>query len=231
MHNPGPAAVEPRQRRPLTSESPRARRFALPEMHDPRTDEAIDALLAGRARHRGRPVTALVPTENGRPFDGLESRVAWNQALERENARQQRYSRATSIVAFGVQVLSEAGRAQGWQERVASPIAHAIRRGARDTDLVTRAGPGLFEVLLPETTESEAVAFADRIVSDCRIWLDAVAAPVAVRAAVAGTTGDIDLAETLERAVALIEGSPRPAAQRRYQPESDQEPAELDRPR
>jgi hypothetical protein len=173
-------------------------------MHDPRTDEAIEALLAGRARRRGRPVTALVPTDGSRPLTGLESRVAWNDALRREDARQQRYSRATSIVTFGVRLLAESARDDGWLDRAAPPIAHAIRRGARETDLVTRAGPGLFQVLLPETTESEAAAFADRVVTDCRIWLEAMAAPVAVHAAAAGTTGDMDLSQTLERALELL---------------------------
>ncbi|HYL40101.1 MAG TPA: hypothetical protein VET90_02225, partial [Candidatus Binatus sp.] len=103
-------------------------------MHDPRTDEAIDALLAGRARHRGRPVTSLVPSD-GRSLGDLESRVAWNEALRREGARQQRYSRATSIVAFGVRPLSDAARSDGWLDRVAGAVAHSIRRGARETDL------------------------------------------------------------------------------------------------
>ncbi len=173
-------------------------------MHDPRTDEAIDALLAGRARHRGRPVTALVPAGDGRTLAGLESRVAWNEALRREDARQQRYSRATSIVAIGVRPLSESARADGWLDRVASPIAHAIRRGARETDLVTRAGPGRFQVLLPETTEAEAAAFAERVMADCRVWLAAMAAPIAIHAAAAGTTGDIGLPDTLDRALELL---------------------------
>src|SRR5512141_3304630 len=153
-------------------------------MQDPRTDEAIEALLAGRARRRGRPVTALVPSDGVRRLQGLESRVAWNDALRREDARQQRYSRTTAIVALAVRPLTEAARLDGWLDRVASPVAHSIRRGARETDLVTRAGPGLFEVLLPETTESEAASFADRVVADGRIWLDAMAAPVAIHAAV-----------------------------------------------
>ena len=173
-------------------------------MHDPRTAEAIDALLAGRARRRGRPVTPLVPAGAGHTLSRLESRVAWYEALRREDARQQRYSRATAIVAFGVRPLSDVARDDGWLDRVASPVSHAIRRGARETDLVTRAGPGLYQVLLPETTESEAAAFAERVVADCRIWLEAMAAPVMVHAAAAGTTGDMDLDETLARAVELL---------------------------
>jgi GGDEF domain-containing protein len=173
-------------------------------MHDPRTDEAIEALLAGRARRRGRPVTALVPSGGEPPLDGLETRVAWNAALHREDARQQRYSRATSIVAFRVRTLSATARNDGWLDRVASPIAHAIKRGARETDLVTRAGPSLYQVLLPETMESEAAGFADRVVGDCRVWLEAMGAPVAIHAAVAGSTGDMSLEETLDRAVGLV---------------------------
>jgi GGDEF domain-containing protein len=173
-------------------------------MQDPRTDEAIDALLAGRARRRGRPMTALVQDGDERPLDGLESRVAWTAALHREGARQQRYSRATSIVAIRVRVRRETAHAEGWLDRMASPIAHAIRRGARETDLVTRAGPGLFQVLLPETTETEAAAFADRVVGDCRVWLEAMRVPVAIHAAAAGTTGDTNLEETLERALGLV---------------------------
>jgi len=173
-------------------------------MHDPRTDEAIEALLAGRARRRGRPMTALAPGDGTRALVGLESRVAWTAAMHREDARQQRYSRATSIVAFSVHPLTETARGDGWLDRVAPPIAHAIRRGARETDLVTRAGPGLYQVLLPETTESEAAGFAERVVADCRIWLEAMAAPLAIQASAAGTTGDTDLAQTLDRALDLL---------------------------
>ena len=173
-------------------------------MHDPRTDEAIEALLAGRARRRGRPMTALAPGDGTRALVGLESRVAWTAAMHREDARQQRYSRATSIVAFRVRTLSATARNDGWLDRVASPVAHAIRRGARETDLVTRAGPGLYQVLLPETMESEAAGFADRVVGDCRVWLEAMAAPVAIHAAAAGTTGDTSLEETLARALELL---------------------------
>ena len=173
-------------------------------MHDPRTDEAIDALLAGRARRRGRPVTALVPTDAPRPFIGLETRLAWTDALKRESARQQRYGRAASIVVFEIEPLTDIARTAGWLERIAAPVAHAVRRGARETDLVTRAAPGLFQVLLPETSESEAAAFADRVVADCHVWVEAMAAPVTIRAAAAATTGDLNLEETLERALGLL---------------------------
>lgn len=173
-------------------------------MHDPRTDEAIDALLAGRARRRGRPIRALIPAEAGPPLTGLESRISWTDALRREQARQQRYGHAASIVAFGIQPLTEVARLDGWLDRVAPPVAHAIRRGARETDLVTRTGPGLFQVLLPETTEIEAQALADRIVADCQVWLDAMAAPLAIRGAGAGIAANDDPDAALDRALQAL---------------------------
>jgi PleD family two-component response regulator len=173
-------------------------------MKDPRTDEAIDALLAGRARHRGRPKAEPVPLGAGVPFGALESRVAWTQALARESARQQRYGRAASVVIFQVETLTKGAHADGWLERVAGPIAHAIRRGARETDLATRSAPGRFQVLLPETTESEAATFADRVVADCQVWLEAMSAPLGIRATAASTTGDSDLENALERALLLL---------------------------
>jgi GGDEF domain-containing protein len=173
-------------------------------MKDPRTDEAIDALLAGRARHRGRPKAEPSVPGVGLPFGALESRVAWTQALARESARQQRYGRAASVVVFQVEPLTKATYLDGWTERVAGPVAHAIRRGARETDLATRSGPGRFQVLLPETTESEAATFADRVVRDCAVWLEATGAPLTVRAAAASTTGDSNLENALERALDLL---------------------------
>jgi GGDEF domain-containing protein len=203
---PGPAAAVTPPGACPTSESPRARRFALPEMHDPRTDAAIDALLAGRARRRGRPDATPWAIDAARhPLEGLISRVAWAEALEREGARVLRYGHVASMVVFELAPLSEPGTRDGWIERLAGPVAHAIRRGARETDLITRAAPGRFLVLLPETTETEASRFADRVLRDIRVWLEAMGAPIGVRAAAsAAAAGDGGLEVALERGQELL---------------------------
>src|SRR5438045_1884305 len=59
-----------------TSESPRAR-FTLPQLDDPRTDEAIDALLAGAERKRGRPAPDFIPMGGREAYAGIESRMSW----------------------------------------------------------------------------------------------------------------------------------------------------------
>ena len=96
--------------------------------------------------------------------------------------------------------------AQDWLGRVAGPIAHALRRGIRETDLVTRTASASFQVLLPETTEAEAAHVADRVLADCDVWLQAVGAPVSVRASAAGTTPEITLDAALERALREVDG-------------------------
>src|SRR3990172_8865785 len=58
-----------------------------------------------------------------------------------------------------------------------APIAHAIHRGIRETDFVTRTAGARFQILLPETSASEAAHVADRVVADCDVWLQAIGAP------------------------------------------------------
>jgi GGDEF domain-containing protein len=181
-------------------------------MHDPRTDEAIDALLAGRARRRGRPTASPIPLDGARHPTGLLSRVAWTEALGRESARLERYGHVAAVAVFqladsagGASTATTDGDGDGWLERLAGPVARTIRRGARETDLITRAGPGRYQVLLPETTESEAGLFAERVAADCGAWFGAIAAPVTIRASVAAaTTGESQLEDALDRALALL---------------------------
>jgi GGDEF domain-containing protein len=204
------ALSAPRHPRPATgarttSDSTRARRFALPDLNDPRTEESIDAYLAGPATRRGRPgATEPIPFAAGHPFDGLLARVAWLEALARESTRQERYGRPAAVVVFDVEASRGVASLDDWLGRIAGPIAHAIRRGARETDLVTRVGPARFQVLLPETTELEASRYADRVVADCRIWLGAMGAPVGLRSIAAAPTGESTLEDALELALGQL---------------------------
>ena len=196
----------------LTSETPRSRRFNLPQLNEPRTDEAIDALLHGAERKRGRPAPAEpLPIMGRATFEGLESRIAWMEALKREDARQLRYRHAASIVVIEARALADGGSTTDWLARVAGPIAHTIRRAARATDRVTRASETRFMVLLPETSEIDAAHYAERVLADCAVWLNAMHAPVAVRAsaAAAAATSDHSLEDALSRAIeALANGLP-----------------------
>ena len=140
-------------------------------------------------------------------FEGLENRIAWMDAVRREDARQQRYRRAASIVVIEARALNRStGGADDWLSRSAGPIAHTIRRAARQTDRITRASETRFLVLLPETTEVDAAHFAERVLSDCAVWLNAANAPIAVRAsaAAATATSEASLEDALGRALEAL---------------------------
>jgi len=187
-----------------TSETNRTRRFSLPDLADERTDEAISAFLSGPEHRRGRPDGGSVMLADAGPFTSLTGRLAWTEALKRESARNRRYLRPAAIVVIAAGSTANAAAADHWLARVAAPIAHAVRRGVRDADLVTRTATATFQILLPETTELQATRFAERVVADCDVWLRAISAPVHMRAAAAGTSADATIEDALERALQAI---------------------------
>ena len=182
----------------------RVRRFSLPDLADERVDDAITSFLSGPEHRRGRrePAAEVQPGSNGaNAFGALENRIAWMEALRREAARSVRYRRAAAIMVIAGVATADTREASAWLARMAGPIAHAIHRGIRDTDLVTRTGDARFQVLLTETTAREARHVAERVVHDCQVWLQAVQAPLSVRAASAGTAPDTTLEQALEQAL------------------------------
>jgi hypothetical protein len=138
--------------------------------------------------------------------EGMESRIAWMEALRREDARQARYRRAASIVVLEARPLADTETAADWLGRIVGPLAHTIRRAARATDRVTRTSETRFLVLLPETTESDAAHFAERVMDDCSVWLRAMHAPVSVRASAAAATAmsEASLEDALARAIEAL---------------------------
>jgi hypothetical protein len=186
------------------SESTRSRRFTLPDLGDLGVDEAISSFLTGPVQQRGRPDHGTVATARRSPFIALETRIDWMAALHRENARCLRYGRPAAVVVIAAEATVPGPEAEGWLTRISRPIAHAIQRGIRGTDIVTRTGTSTFQLLLPETTGAVATEIAQRVAADCEVWLHAMHAPVALRAAAAGTTADVSLEGALDRALAAV---------------------------
>lgn len=183
--------------------SSRTRRFSLPDLADDRVEGAVTAFLHGPERGRGRPDAPSVQGA-GNPFAGLETRIAWTEALKRESARQQRYRRHTAILVLVVEPSLRPQTADSWVARVMAPVAHSLRRNLRETDLVTRASDVRFQVLMPETSAKEAQRVADRVIADCGIWLRAMDAPVVLRSSVAAASHDLTVEQALERAIAAV---------------------------
>ena len=126
------------------------------------------------------------------------------EALVRESSRSLRYGRPAAVLVIKAQTLTATVEAQESLRRVAAPIAHAVRRGVRETDVATQTSQATFQVLLPETTEREAIRAAERMVADCEIWLRAMDAPIRAISAVAGTAPGITLEGSLARALEEI---------------------------
>lgn len=214
-----------------TSESTRARRFALPDIAaDVRTEEAIEAFIEGpevrqhrpSARRRRRkpaaqqqPTTAVQVAET--PFvvmprvstdiRSLPGRLEWSAALERESLRAARYGRPAAVAIVELVGERPSTEIEPWLRHIAGPIATTLRAGSRATDLVARVAMTRFQVLLPETPEAGASRFAERVSVACRDSIDHSGAPVSLRVSVATATPDHSLREALADALRSIEAA------------------------
>ena len=196
---------------PRSTDRNRPRRFALPDQEDARAVESIEAFISGpphRERtRRARPVRPEPKSQD--PLVGLQTRLDWHEALGREDARVSRYGRPASVAVVSVVARNHGSHLDPeWIGKLARPIAHVLRRSARETDVIARTAEARFYVLLPETSESEARHFIDRVGGDCDVWLNAVGLPVEVRAAVASAGPELGLAEALETAKTALGPDP-----------------------
>lgn len=211
-----------------TSESTRARRFALPDLADERTGESIEAFLEGPDVRRGRPLARVAadgagstgagasvptahrvqtPTRPSTELRNLPGRLDWNAALDRESARAARYGRPASVAIVELKAERPNQPVDPFLPSLAGPIARVIRQDSRATDLVARVASARFQILLPETTEAGAERLAERVAANCRRHLEATGAPVTVKVSVAGTGLEDSLHEALAHALRSIEAA------------------------
>jgi GGDEF domain-containing protein len=195
-----------------TSESTRARRFALPDLDDERTGESIEAFLEGPEVRRGRPSPrpAMRAAPTPRPSGDLRTlpgRLEWNAALERESLRAARYGRPAAVAIVELKPDRAGQSVDPWLKSIAGPIARTLRGDSRATDLVARVASARFQMLLPETSEAGAERLAERVAAGCRTLIESTGAPVSVRVSVAGTGLDTSLHAALDEALRSIEAA------------------------
>jgi GGDEF domain-containing protein len=201
-----------------TSESTRARRFALPDLEDERTGESIEAFLEGPKVRSGRPAAIaaiavprapdiIVGAASRAPGDlrSLPGRLEWNAALERESLRTARYGRPAAVAIVELRPDRAGHLLDPWLKSLVGPIARVLRTDSRATDLVARVASKRFQILLPETTKAGAERVAERVGAGCRAYIESTGAPVAVRISVAGTGLETSLHAALDDALRTIE--------------------------
>lgn len=118
------------------------------------------------------------------PLTGMLLPGEWNRMVADEDARILRYGRPATIVLLELDGLDRLVSALGQEagDRILPAMADTLSRQARGSDHVARLGPGRFGVLLPETSEVEAVNYVERVRQVCELWLESGA--IALRLAI-----------------------------------------------
>jgi GGDEF domain-containing protein len=212
-----------------TSQPSRARRFALPNLDDERTESSIEAFLDGPKVRRGRPAAppqtpaGTEPRPNGtatparrardeaakRPAElrTLPGRLEWNAAMTRESTRAKRYERPAAVAIVDLRHRDAKTDVTPLMRSLAGPLSRVLREESRATDLVARVATTRFQILLPETNESGAERQAERLATSCRGYIERTGAPVAIRVSVAATGMDDTLEAALAHALRTIEAA------------------------
>jgi len=197
-----------RQQPPRPLGPRRARRFVVRDADDHRVTEKIEKFLSGpRSRRR----THIPPTLNAAPptENALDTRTDFAAAIRREMARTERYGRPATVVAVEFAVAAAPAPHAATQrlaaedhvlrqiDGLAGPIGFTLRREARDTDRIARVASNRFHVLLPETSEADALRYINRARRACEVWFTGAALPVRLRIEAASAGRDRSLADAL----------------------------------
>jgi GGDEF domain-containing protein len=190
-----------------TSESTRARRFALPDLADARSGESIEAFLHGRGSKGAQAGHAHPSPGDAVALRSMPGRQEWNAAVEREGARTARYERPAAVAVLELRPLRSTGAMDSWLRVHAAPLGQVLLRSSRATDVVARVSTARFHVLLPETTAQAAGEFVERVVGECQERLREQGAPLRITASVAASSPEVPLRDALSQALRSIEAA------------------------
>ena len=97
---------------------------------------------------------------------GLYNSRHFYENLDLEIARTKRYGNSFSLILVDIDDFKKLNDTYGHQagDEVLQEIAHILRSVSRETDIVARFGGEEFIIILPNTSEEEAVALAGRLI-------------------------------------------------------------------
>ena len=149
----------------------------------------VFAELVGLAITNTDTSTRLLSQATCDPLTGLLNHRAFQERVESEVGRAQRYGRPLALVLLDLDHFKTINDAYGHQAGDAA-LMHAARlleMGARTGDVLGRIGGDEFALLLPETSTVQALPIAERWAEEFR------AAPVGVAAHLTMSVGVCDL--------------------------------------
>ncbi len=122
------------------------------------TTTTLEQLVAQRTRELERLV-------NSDPLTGLLNRRAFDERLDLEIQRAQRYDRPLSLLFIDIDHFKEVNDRYGHVvgDEVLRAVAAVLKNGLRATDAACRYGGEEFAVILVETDRLEALSIAERI--------------------------------------------------------------------
>jgi len=158
---------------------------------------AIDALRSSGKDDLADAVAALWTDAQLDHVTGLHNRASFEKHLEYERSRALRYDRSLSLLVLDVDdfkgMNDRLGHLAG--DDVLRCVASTLQRSSRATDRVARIGGDEFALLLPETSEQEALWTAERM-RGYLSTLDVVARGATARASVSVGVATLRGAET-----------------------------------
>jgi diguanylate cyclase (GGDEF)-like protein len=166
---------------------------------------SIFADLAGLAITNADTSAHLLAQATSDPLTGLLNHRAFQQRVETEVQRAQRYGRPLALVLLDLDHFKSINDAYGHQAGDAALMQAAtlLEAGARAGDVLGRIGGDEFALLLPETVAEGACAIAQRCAAEFR------AAPVGVASHLTMSAGVCDLtqAKNSKELMQLADGS------------------------
>ena len=156
----------------------------------------VQAVVLRRQLTRSHDALTLKQTEleflaDHDPLTGLYNRREFMRQAELEISRTRRYPAATHVVLADLDLFKQVNDQHGHPvgDAVLRHTAQLLARGVRKTDLVARLGGEEFILLLPQTTQADALAVAEKLrqmLSAEPVLLGSLSVPVAASFGVSG---------------------------------------------
>jgi len=156
----------------------------------------IATVVSALERRNAELMRSLAGEARTDPLTGLLNRRGFDEQATLALAHARRDLMATALVAFDIDHFKAINDAWGHEagDRVLARIGEVLRAEAREIDVIARRGGEEFAVLLPNTDEAGADAFAERVRSALADGAPVFGSgPVRISAGVAadGDSGDV----------------------------------------